>query len=359
MATCLDLAGAKYPAERQGQKTVPAPGVSLRPAFAGQPLNRPEPIYWEHEGNRAVRDGRWKLVAKSPAGAWELYDMETDRTETHNLAAQQPERTRKMAAQWETWARANEVLPWLWKPAYSNATATATRPPARKRQAAEAGSRAEKKGNDLRFTPDPSLPNVLLLGDSISIGYTLPVRQLLKGQANVFRPVTATGAAENCSDTGKGVTELDRWLAMAPKWEVIHFNWGLHDLKHMKDDKPSLDPNDPPLRSVEEYRANLEKIVARLKQTGARLVFATTTPVVPGTGNPFRSPDDPPRYNAAAVAVMKANGVGVNDLFGAVQPRLAEVQLPKNVHFTAAGYDLLAQQVAEAVRSELGHKSGR
>lgn len=223
--------------------------------------------------------------------------------------------------------------------------------------AAETGSRAKKKGTDLRFTPDPGLPNVLLLGDSISIGYTLPVRQLLQGKANVFRPITANGAAENCSDTGKGVAELDRWLALAPKWDVIHFNWGLHDLKHMKDGKPSRDPSDPPLRSVADYRANLEKIVARLKQTGARLVFATTTPVVTGTGNPFRRPDDPPRYNAAAVEVMKAGGVRVNDLFAFIQPRLGEVQLPKNVHFTAAGYELLAGQVADAIRTEVTAKT--
>jgi len=216
--------------------------------------------------------------------------------------------------------------------------------------AAETGNRAEKQSADLRFAPDPALPNVLLLGDSISIGYTSSLRQMLKGKANVFRPITAKGAAENCSDTGTGVAELDRWLALAPKWDVIHFNWGLHDLKHMKDGKPSRDAADPPLRSVAEYQANLEKIVARLKKTGARLIFATTTPVVPGTGNPFRHPDDPPRYNTAAVEVMKASGVRVNDLFAFIQPRLAEVQLPKNVHFTAAGSTMLARQVADAIQ---------
>ena len=224
----------------------------------------------------------------------------------------------------------------------------------------EAGSRAEARPTDLRFKPDPALPNVLLLGDSISIGYTLPVRTLLAGKANVFRPVTATGAAENCSDTGKGVAELDRWLAAQPKWDVIHFNWGLHDLKHMKPGaaKPttSPDPNDPPLRSVAEYRANLEKIVARLKQTGARLVFATTTPVPAGVGNPFRDPYDPARYNAAASEVMQTQGVRVNDLFAVVQPRLAELQLPKNVHFNNQGSAALAKQVAAVITEELAAK---
>ena len=225
---------------------------------------------------------------------------------------------------------------------------------------AEAGSRAEARPNDLRFQPNPALPNVLLLGDSISIGYTLPVRSLLAGKANVFRPVTANGVAENCSDTGKGVAELDRWLAAQPKWDVIHFNWGLHDLKHMKPGAPtpttSADPNDPPLRSLADYRANLEKIVARLKQTGARLVFATTTPVPEGVKNPYRSPADPARYNAIASEVMQAQGVRVNDLFAVIQPRVAELQLPSNVHFNDQGSAALAKQVAAVITEELAAK---
>ena len=246
----------------------------------------------------------------------------------------------------------------------NHATTGKILPNARPRTAAtkaETGSRAEQKRDDLRFQPDPALPNVLLLGDSISIGYTLPVRALLEGKANVFRPVNAAGAAENCSDTGKGVSDLDRWLAAQPKWDVIHFNWGLHDLKHMKPDAAqpttSADPNDPPLRSVEAYRANLEKIVARLQQTGARLIFATTTPVPEGATNPYRSPADPARYNTAAGEVMKQHGIRVNDLYAFVQPRVAELQLPKNVHFNAKGSEALAEQVAKWITEELAAKA--
>ncbi len=229
---------------------------------------------------------------------------------------------------------------------------------------AESGSRAEKKPADLRFEPDPALPNVLLLGDSISIGYTRAVRELLRGKANVFRPINANGTAENCSDTGKGLTELDRWLAIQPRWAVIHFNWGLHDLKHMKPNAPkpttSADPNDPPLRSLQEYRANLAGIVARLQKTGARLIFATTTPVPAGAVNPFRAPEDPPRYNATAMELMNSQAVRINDLFAAVQPRLAELQLPRNVHFTDQGSATLAERVAAAITTELQPKdSGR
>jgi arylsulfatase len=118
MATCVSLAGADYPRQFQGHAISPLEGVSLAPALSGEPLNRREPIFFEHEGNRAVRDGHWKLVAKGPAGRWELYDMDNDRTETHNLADQHPERLAAMVEQWENWARRAQVIPWIWNPPY-------------------------------------------------------------------------------------------------------------------------------------------------------------------------------------------------------------------------------------------------
>ena len=125
MATCVDLAGAKYPAESKGQKIQPMEGVSLRPAFEGKPLSRKAPLFWEHEGNRAVRDGKWKLVANGPAGPWELYDMEADRTEMKDMASQQPDHVKEMAAKWETWAKRANVLPWVWKPQYGESASVA------------------------------------------------------------------------------------------------------------------------------------------------------------------------------------------------------------------------------------------
>ncbi len=118
MATCVDLAGATYPAEFNGEKIKPLEGVSLAPAFAGRPLARKQPLFWEHESNRAVRDGRWKLVAMEDK-PWELYDLVADRTEMHDLAAQQPERVRELAAAWDAWARRADVLPLgSWKPVW-------------------------------------------------------------------------------------------------------------------------------------------------------------------------------------------------------------------------------------------------
>jgi arylsulfatase A-like enzyme len=110
MATCLDVAGAAYPREYNGNTIQPLEGYSLRPCFERDTSDR-EALYWEHEGNRAVRQGRWKLVSKHP-GDWELYDMECDRSELHDLAARHPDRVAGMAALYETWARRCNVLPW-------------------------------------------------------------------------------------------------------------------------------------------------------------------------------------------------------------------------------------------------------
>lgn len=106
MATCIDLGKATYPKDK-----IPVEGTSLNPAFRGETIQRGKPIFWEHEGNRAVRDGQWKLVAKGIKGAWELYDIPADRTEMNNLAAKHPERVAKMTAQYEQWAKERGIVP--------------------------------------------------------------------------------------------------------------------------------------------------------------------------------------------------------------------------------------------------------
>lgn len=111
MATCVDLAGARYPTERHGQAILPLEGRSLRPLLEGRTPAPREALCWEHEGNRAVRMGRFKLVARHGA-AWELYDMEVDRSELTDLGAQDPERVAAMAATYAAWARRVGVVPW-------------------------------------------------------------------------------------------------------------------------------------------------------------------------------------------------------------------------------------------------------
>jgi arylsulfatase len=116
MATALDIADAEYPHENQGNTTKPVEGISLKPAFDGRTLARIQPIYFEHEGNRAVRDGQWKLVAKGVRGSWELYDMEADRTESKNLIGERPELAEKMITQYDAWAEHAGVVPFgSWK----------------------------------------------------------------------------------------------------------------------------------------------------------------------------------------------------------------------------------------------------
>ncbi len=119
LPTCLDAAAARYPRVVSGHAIQQTEGRSLLPAFSGRPLER-DALYWEHEGNRAVRAGNWKLVAKGPRGPWELYDLAADRTETRDLAHAEPVRVRDLALKWEQWARRARVIPWIWGAPYGN-----------------------------------------------------------------------------------------------------------------------------------------------------------------------------------------------------------------------------------------------
>ena len=192
------------------------------------------------------------------------------------------------------------------------------------------------------------LPRVLLIGDSISMGYTLPVRAAFRGVVNVLRPPT------NCGATPSGLQRIDSWLGTG-RWDVIHFNFGLHDLRYL----PSGEQLAPPA----EYEKNLRALVARLRQTGAALIFATTTPVLQDEhrqGKILRQAGAEEAYNAIALRVMKDNGVSIDDLCTAVRPRLAELQIPNDLHFTAAGYELLAKHVAESIQRALPpHRSNK
>lgn len=111
MATCVEVADAKYPSEFNGKPILPMEGRSLVPAFDNKPIER-EALYWEHEGNAAIRIGKWKLVRLGRNGAWELYDMKTDRTELHNVAEEKPGIARDLAAMWDAWAERAQVTPY-------------------------------------------------------------------------------------------------------------------------------------------------------------------------------------------------------------------------------------------------------
>lgn len=204
------------------------------------------------------------------------------------------------------------------------------------------------------------LPNVLILGDSISIGYTPFVQEYLKGRANVFRPMLENGKPENCAGTTKGVENIKRWLNSevtnsGSRWDIIHFNFGLHDIKHVDPvtGENSQNPKHPQQANLKQYKKNLQIIVEQLKNTGAKLIFATTTPYPDSVEGPLRKPGMPQKYNRVAVKIMNKNGILINNLHAFMVPRMADLQLPNNVHFTEQGSREMAKKVVERINEVL------
>ena len=191
------------------------------------------------------------------------------------------------------------------------------------------------------------LPRVLLIGDSISEGYTLPVRKLLEGKANVYR------IPENGGATKAGVAKIEGWLGDG-KWDVIHFNWGLHDLMFSPESHP--DPAQYEKDQIALYETQLRALTARLKQTGAKLIWASSTPVPEEMSSP-RSPSHRSRvvqrYNEVAAKIMAENGVPIDDLNTYVTPVQDKMQKPHDVHFSVEGSDYLAVKVAEEITKAL------
>ena len=202
-----------------------------------------------------------------------------------------------------------------------------------------------------KVVDDTGLPRVLIIGDSISISYTAPTRELLEGEVNLHR------IPGNAGHTEMGIAGLPKWLdPKKGEWDLIHFNWGLWDLCYRNPESKNQGKRDKVnatlTHSLVVYAANLEKIVKRLKETGAVLIFATTTPVPEGELG--RKLGDDLRYNEVAIEVMKRNGVIVNDLHAVVKGKMDQYgKSPGDVHFNEEGARILAEAVAEGIRKEL------
>jgi len=198
-------------------------------------------------------------------------------------------------------------------------------------------------------TEAASLPRVLIIGDSISIGYTPAVRKMLEGKAVVIHN------PGNAGHTGRGLEQIDAWLGKG-HWDVIHFNWGLWDLAYRPGGSKGrgLDKKQGTQTwSPTEYEDHLRRLVKRLEATGAKLIWASTTPVP--EGEPGRIVGDDLKYNAVAAKIMQERGITINDLHAHIRPRAAEFHTAKgNVHFTPAGSEYLARKVAESVLEALG-----
>lgn len=207
----------------------------------------------------------------------------------------------------------------------------------------------EQKSAKQGLIKQTQLPRVLIIGDSISIGYTEPVRKLLEGKGQVFR-INGNG-----QHTGTGLKKLNQWLG-DEKWDVIHFNWGLWDLCYRHPDSKFYGNRDKINGTITttplQYEENLRELVKQLKTTGAKLIWANTTPVPEGEAGRFEG--DSVKYNAIAEKIMQENGVIINDLYSYILDKTDEYQVAfGDVHFTPEGYKYLAKKVATTILKEL------
>ena len=189
--------------------------------------------------------------------------------------------------------------------------------------------------------------NVLIIGDSISIGYTRYLSKMLKGRAVVKHN------QGNAQHTGTGLKKLDKWIGKT-KWDVIHFNWGLWDLCYRgKNNRDKV--NGKITTPIDQYEKNLEQLVLKLKKTGAALIWAHTT-VVPEKEE-GRFVGDDKKYNDVAAKIMKKHGVVINDLHALSKSFPAELFVgPGNVHFRKSGSTKLAEQVSIKISEALRGK---
>ena len=186
--------------------------------------------------------------------------------------------------------------------------------------------------------------NVLIIGDSISIGYTPFVEKAMAPG------VMVSHNPGNGGSTVRGVENIEKWLDNR-EWDVIFFNFGLHDLVYKDKDNKYDVANGKISVPIEEYEKNLEIIVAKLKETTARIFFVTTT-VVP-ENSPGRKTEDPEKYNKAALKVMKRNKIEIVDLYKASLTIHPQNSKPGNVHYTPEGYELLARHIIETIKKAL------
>ncbi len=196
---------------------------------------------------------------------------------------------------------------------------------------------------------NPALPNVLIIGDSISIGYTVPVRELLKGKADIFRiPVNGKYASY-------GLGNLDKWLGTR-KWDIILFNWGLWDICYRNPKSKNKGHRDKVNGTITatpaQYKQSMTKIIRKLKSTHSTLIWSTTTPV-PKYETCIKEGDEI-AYNLIVEEIADKNGVIINDLHSHALLKIPAIQKMKgDVHFTKEGYDFLALKVAQSIRSQL------
>ena len=274
-------------------------------------------LVWEHGANLAVRQGPWKWV-RAGNSAPQLYRLDLDPGETKDLADAYPTRLEGMRGESESWGR-------------DVATDAAQQPEGR---------------------PGHRMPRVLIIGDSISLGYTPLVRERLEGIAEVAHN------PGNAQHTGTGLERIDEWIGDQP-WDVIHFNWGLWDLCYRHPEATTAGKRDKIQGQItftpKQYRENLDRLAQRLLWTRADLIWGSTTPVP--ENEPGRFAGAAKIYNQVAADVMSEHGIPTNDLWNHVIADFAELAVrPGDVHFTREGSESLADAVATRIEETLRHR---
>ena len=204
------------------------------------------------------------------------------------------------------------------------------------------GLRPGSKGKD-------GLPRVLLIGDSISTGYTKPVKMILQDVCSIQRPDV------NCGDTARGLDRIDAWLG-EQIWDLIHFNWGLHDLCYRHPDSEVYGCRDKVKGTIsvdiETYRENLQRLTKRMTQSARRLVWASTTYVPEAEAGRYQG--DEIRYNSCAAEIMDRFDIPTNDLHALTESFPASMFVrPGDVHYTKEGYREIARVVAACIRKHI------
>jgi acyl-CoA thioesterase-1 len=192
---------------------------------------------------------------------------------------------------------------------------------------------------------DDTLPNLLIIGDSISKGYLPPLERILIGKINV------ESIGDNARDTRYTLNHIRRWLQEVPRPDLIVFNNGLHDLKYVDQKGITTDSSAGELNvSVEAYRENMDGIVAILKETEATIIFATTTPVPESVEGYIAGSEV--AYNNTAIDIVKRHGVLICDLHTLAAPLLPIIQQSRGIHFNPIGSWILAEGVAAVILSQ-------
>lgn len=338
--TLLELCNIKPKADQQFD------GKSLQALLneGDQPADIKRVLAWTyphvhgsgHKPSDAILEDNWKLIRFAGDEPDELYFLTDDLGEQKNLASEHPEKVTALKQTLDQWLK--ETQPVKQEPKLGDLASP------------EELYTNRKQAFENPKTDDPKLPNVLIIGDSISIGYTPFVRNGLEKRADVYR------IKGNGKYSGFGVEKLDEWLSMNSQWDVIHFNWGLWDLCYRNPKSKAQGHRDKEngnlTTTTQQYQKNLEAIVARLKKTGAKLIWCATTPVPEGEVG--RHHGDAINYNKVAAEVMQKNDIVINDLHSHALKKLPEIMVKKgDVHFTQAGSKHLAEKVIREISAQI------